>query len=53
MRRVCLTAIFAFLPAIALAAALGPSTIVASPSTYDGKTVTVTEKSPTSKPRRR
>jgi hypothetical protein len=44
MRRSCLTAIFAFLPAIALAAALAPSTIVASPSTYDGKTVTVTGK---------
>ena len=44
MRRVCLTAIFGVLPAIALAAALGPSTIVASPSTYDGKTVTVTGK---------
>jgi len=44
MRRSCLTAVFAFLPAVALAAALGPSTIVASPSTYDGKTVTVTGK---------
>lgn len=29
-------------PAVALAAALAPSTIVASPSSYDGKSVTVT-----------
>jgi hypothetical protein len=44
MRRAALTIIFGALPAVALAAALTPSTIVATPSTYDGKTVTVTGK---------
>jgi hypothetical protein len=44
MRRLCLAAIFATLPAVALAAALTPSTLVANPSSYDGKTVTVTGK---------
>ncbi len=45
MRRLFLTLALAAAPAIALAAgALSPSTIVASPSTYDGKSVTVTGK---------
>lgn len=34
----------AAIPAAALAAALAPAAIVASPSTYDGKSVTVTGK---------
>lgn len=44
MRRIALTALLALVPAAALAAALTPSQIVASPSTYDGKSVTVTGK---------
>ena len=42
MRRVWLAVLLAALPAIALAAgALSPSTLAANPSSYDGKTVTV------------
>jgi hypothetical protein len=45
MRRLSpLAALAALVPVAALAAALAPSAIVASPSTYDGKTVTVTGK---------
>lgn len=44
MRRLIVTLALAAAPIIALAAALSPSTIVASPSTYDGKSVTVTGK---------
>ena len=44
MRRLSLAALAAFVPATALAAALAPSAIVANPSSYDGKTVTVTGK---------
>lgn len=44
MRRTLLTAIFAAVPAAALAAVLAPSTILAGPSSYDGKSVTVTGK---------
>jgi hypothetical protein len=40
--RFLLAAIVAAVPAAALAAALAPSAIVASPSAYDGKSVTVT-----------
>ena len=42
MRRFGLTALLALVPAAALAAALAPSAIVANPSSYDGKSVTVT-----------
>jgi hypothetical protein len=41
MRRFFLTALLAALPIAAVAATLVPSAIVASPSTYDGQTVTV------------
>jgi hypothetical protein len=45
MRRSFLVAALTLLPAVAIAAgALSPSTIVASPSTYDGKNVTVAGK---------
>ena len=44
MRSFALATLLAIVPSIALAAALSPSTIVASPSSYDGKTVTVTGK---------
>ena len=45
MNRFIVTLALAAAPAIALAAAaLNPSTIVASPSTYDGKSVTVAGK---------
>ena len=44
MRRLLLTAVLAAFPAIALAAALAPSAILANPATYDGKSVTVTGK---------
>ena len=41
MRQLWLATLIAALPATALAAGLSPSTIVASPSSYDGKSVTV------------
>ena len=41
MRRFFLTALLAALPIVAAAATIVPSAIVASPSTYDGQTVTV------------
>lgn len=44
MRRVLLAALVAAIPAMALAAALAPSTILANPTGYDGKSVTVTGK---------
>jgi len=45
MRRLALLALLAIVPAAAVAAgALSPSTIVANPSSYDGKSVTVTGK---------
>ena len=44
MRQIALAALLAAVPAIAIAAALAPSAIVASPATYDGKSVTVTGK---------
>jgi hypothetical protein len=44
MRRIALTIALTAAPLIAAAAALAPSAIVASPSSYDGKTVTVTGK---------
>ncbi len=44
MRRVLLTALLGSIPTVALAAALVPSTILANPSSYDGKSVTVTGK---------
>jgi hypothetical protein len=44
MRRIVLTALLALAPVAALAAALAPSAIVANPSAYDGKTVTVSGK---------
>jgi hypothetical protein len=44
MRRFALTLVLAFAPVAAAAATLSPSTIVASPSSYDGKSVTVTGK---------
>lgn len=44
MKRVIIAALAAAIPSVALAAALAPSAIVASPSSYDGKTVTVTGK---------
>lgn len=40
--RIVLAALLAAVPAVALAAAVAPSAIVASPSSYDGKSVTVT-----------
>jgi hypothetical protein len=43
MHRLALAALISVFPAVAVAAgALAPSAIVASPSTYDGKSVTVT-----------
>ncbi len=44
MRRFGLALAFALAPIAAAAATLSPSTIVATPSSYDGKTVTVTGK---------
>ena len=44
MRAFSFAAILAALPIAAAAAALAPSTIVANPSAYDGKSVTVTGK---------
>ena len=44
MRRTILTALLALVPAIAAAAAIAPSTILANPASYDGKSVTVTGK---------
>jgi hypothetical protein len=45
MQRLLLTAFLSLAPLVAAAAgALAPSTIVASPSSYDGKSVTVTGK---------
>ncbi len=45
MRRFAFAAVLGLAPAIALAAgALAPSAIVAGPSSYDGKSVTVTGK---------
>lgn len=44
MRRLVLMALLAAAPALALAAALAPSALVANASSYDGKTVTVTGK---------
>lgn len=45
MRRLILTVLFGIVPAIAAAAgALAPSGILANPSMYDGKSVTVTGK---------
>jgi hypothetical protein len=44
MRRALIAVLFGAVPAVALAAALAPSTIVANPSGYDGKTVTVSGK---------
>jgi hypothetical protein len=44
MRRTLIAVLFGAVPGVALAAALAPSTIVASPSSYDGKTVTVSGK---------
>lgn len=44
MRRALLTALLAVIPAVAVAAALAPSAILANPSNYDGKSVTVTGK---------
>ena len=44
MRHLFLASLLAAVPAIALAAALAPSTIVANPASYDGKSVTVTGK---------
>lgn len=44
MRRILLTTLLALVPAAALAAALAPSAILANPSSYDGKSVTVTGK---------
>lgn len=44
MRRFLVAAAVAMTPALALAAALAPSTIAANPSSYDGKTVTVSGK---------
>jgi hypothetical protein len=44
MRRTILTALLALVPAIAAAAAIAPSTILANPTSYDGKSVTVTGK---------
>ncbi len=41
MRRLLLAALLAAVPAVAFAATLKPSTLVANPSSYDGKTVTV------------
>ncbi|MFZ0032000.1 MAG: hypothetical protein WAK84_09015 [Candidatus Cybelea sp.] len=41
MRRFLLTALLAALPIVVAAATLVPSAILASPSTYDGQTVTV------------
>ncbi len=41
MRRFFLTALLAALPIAVAAATLAPSAILASPSTYDGQTVTV------------
>ena len=41
MRGFVFAIVLAALPAIALAATLMPSTLVANPSSYDGKTVTV------------
>jgi hypothetical protein len=44
MRKIIIATILSLAPAIALAAALAPSAIVANPSSYDGKTVTVSGK---------
>jgi hypothetical protein len=44
MRRTILTALLALVPAVAAAAAIAPSTILANPTSYDGKSVTVTGK---------
>jgi hypothetical protein len=44
MRRIGLALAFAIAPIAVAAATLSPSTIVASPSSYDGKTVTITGK---------
>jgi hypothetical protein len=44
MRRLAITALLVLAPIAVAAAALAPSTIVASPSAYDGKSVTVTGK---------
>jgi len=44
MKRLILALTLAAAPALALAAALVPSTIVANPAAYDGKSVTVTGK---------
>lgn len=44
MRRTVLAALLALVPAIAAAAAIAPSTILANPASYDGKSVTVTGK---------
>ena len=44
MRAITAGALLAILPIAAAAAALAPSTIVANPSAYDGKSVTVTGK---------
>jgi hypothetical protein len=44
VKRVILTVLLAAVPAIAAAAALAPSAIVANAASYDGRTVTVTGK---------
>jgi len=44
MRKIALTVLLAITPLAAAAAALSPSTIAGSPSSYDGKTVTVAGK---------
>lgn len=44
MRNFTLPLLLAFVPLAAAAASLNPSTIVASPGSYDGKTVSVTGK---------
>ncbi len=44
MRRFLFAALAGALPVAALAAALAPSAILANPSSYDGKSVTVTGK---------
>ena len=44
MRRFIIAPLLALVPTAALAAALAPSAIVANPSAYDGKSVTVTGK---------
>jgi hypothetical protein len=44
LRPSAFAALAALVPVAALAAALAPSAVVASPSSYDGKTITVTGK---------